>query len=127
MNDQMRLARIEAVCNQLRSEMDDVLERAYEQACLEQDEESAAALARKIRNNLLATSDKECTLDKMLPPAPEGSTFTAWLGWLKELAAVAVNEWGVYRQNLRDLTAQEGFPFSIEWPTPPDTEGGDEE
>ena len=84
-------------------------------------------MARKIRNNLLATSDKECTLDKMLPPAPEGSTFTAWLGWLKELAAVAVNEWGVYRQNLRDLTAQEGFPFSIEWPTPPDTEGGDEE
>lgn len=127
MNDQMRLARIEAVCNQLRSEMDDVLERAYEQACLEQDEESAAALARKIRNNLLAASDKECTLDKMLPSAPEGSTFTAWLGWLKELAAVAVNEWGVYRQNLRDLTAQEGFPFSIEWPTPPDTEGGDEE
>ena len=127
MNDQMRLARIEAVCNQLRSEMDDVLERAYEQACLEQDEESAAALARKIRNNLLAASDKECTLDKMLPLAPEGSTFTAWLGWLKELAAVAVNEWGVYRQNLRDLTAQEGFPFSIEWPTPPDTEGGDEE
>lgn len=127
MNDQMRLARIEAVCNQLRSEMDDVLERAYEQACLEQDEESAAALARKIRNNLLAASDKECTLDKMLPPAPEGSTFTAWLGWLKELAEVAVNAWGVYRQKLRDLTLQEGFPFNIVWPVPPDVEEVDVE
>lgn len=123
----MRLARIEAVCNQLRGEMNDVLEKAYQQACLEQDEESAAALARKIRNKLLEASDKECTLDKMLPPAPEGSTFTAWLGWLKELAEVAVNAWGVYRQKLRDLTLQEGFPFNIVWPVPPDVEEVDVE
>lgn len=127
MNDQMRLARMEAVCNQLRGEMNDVLEKAYQQACLEQDEESAAALARKIRNKLLEASDKECTLDKMLPPAPEGSTFTAWLGWLKELAEVAVNAWGVYRQKLRDLTLQEGFPFNIVWPVPPDVEEVDVE
>lgn len=118
---------MEAVCNQLRGEMNDVLEKAYQQACLEQDEESAAALARKIRNKLLEASDKECTLDKMLPPAPEGSTFTAWLGWLKELAEVAVNAWGVYRQKLRDLTLQEGFPFNIVWPVPPDVEEVDVE
>lgn len=29
-------------------------------------------------------------------------------------------EWEVYRQALRDVTAQEGFPFNVIWPTPPE-------
>lgn len=28
--------------------------------------------------------------------------------------------WEVYRQALRDITAQEGFPYSVTWPTPPE-------
>lgn len=28
-------------------------------------------------------------------------------------------EWEVYRQALRDITAQEGFPYSLAWPTKP--------
>ena len=28
-------------------------------------------------------------------------------------------EWMSYRQSLRDITAQEGFPFSVVWPTKP--------
>ena len=122
MNNEMRLMRVEAVCNQLRSEMADVLQKAYLAACEAQDEESAAALARRIRNGLLEASDKECVLDKILPEAPEGITFSAWLSWLKELANVAKNEWGVYRQSLRDLPEQDGFPFDIEWPIAPDAE-----
>ena len=27
--------------------------------------------------------------------------------------------WAVYRQALRDVTAQEGFPWAVEWPTEP--------
>lgn len=27
--------------------------------------------------------------------------------------------WGVYRQALRDVTAQAGFPWTVEWPTQP--------
>ena len=27
--------------------------------------------------------------------------------------------WAVYRQALRDITLQEGFPFDITWPNPP--------
>lgn len=27
--------------------------------------------------------------------------------------------WATYRQALRDITTQPGFPWSIEWPTPP--------
>jgi hypothetical protein len=29
-------------------------------------------------------------------------------------------EWEVYRQELRDITAQQGFPYSVEWPTKPE-------
>ena len=29
-------------------------------------------------------------------------------------------EWEVYRQALRDITSQEGFPFNVTWPTPPE-------
>lgn len=27
--------------------------------------------------------------------------------------------WATYRQALRDITAQEGFPWSVDWPTQP--------
>lgn len=29
------------------------------------------------------------------------------------------DEWQTYRQALRDITKQPGFPLNIEWPTPP--------
>lgn len=29
-------------------------------------------------------------------------------------------EWALYRQELRDITAQETFPYSIQWPTKPE-------
>jgi len=28
-------------------------------------------------------------------------------------------EWAVYRQQLRDITTQSGYPFDVVWPTPP--------
>jgi two-component sensor histidine kinase len=29
-------------------------------------------------------------------------------------------EWAVYRQNLRDITSQSGYPFNVIWPTKPE-------
>lgn len=29
------------------------------------------------------------------------------------------NQWINYRQQLRDITAQSGYPFNVVWPTPP--------
>jgi hypothetical protein len=29
-------------------------------------------------------------------------------------------EWASYRQALRDITAQDGFPYSVIWPTKPE-------
>lgn len=122
-NEQMRLAKMESMCDKLRSEMDDVLQKAYETAVKEQDKDRAAELARKIRNKLLDASDKYCTFDKILPATPEGTNFTDWLEWLKSLAQVASGAWGKYRQALRDLTEQPGFPFEVTFPVPPEENG----
>lgn len=119
---EMRMARMEAITNQLRAEMDDVVKNAYAQAVEDHDEARAAEMARVIRNRLLDESDKQFSFDRLLPAPPTGSSFTAWLSWLRELADIALNDWAVYRKALRDLTKQEGFPFNIVWPVAPDKE-----
>jgi hypothetical protein len=35
-------------------------------------------------------------------------------------APVDKAEWATYRQALRDISAQEGFPNTVEWPTQPE-------
>ena len=41
---------------------------------------------------------------------------TDWMG-LSDVTMTA--EWATYRQSLRDITNQEGFPHSVTWPTEP--------
>lgn len=98
----------------------DVKQAALAKAIELGDEDGAAELARQIRDKLLAESDKEMVLDRMGLRVPEGSSFTAWLEFLRKLGEALVNEWSAYRQKLRDIPQQEGFPFNIEWPTSPD-------
>ena len=113
-NDQIRLARMEAICDQIRSEMDDVMQRAYEQAVADNDADRAAEMARKIRNRMLDKSDAQMSLDRI---GLNTSSTTAFLSSLKNIFD---NDWAVYRQHLRDITKQEGFPFNIDWGTSPD-------
>jgi hypothetical protein len=117
-NEKMRLARMEAVCNQLRSEMDDVMRCAYEKAVEDRDEERAAELARKIRNRMLDMSDAQMSLDRIGLDTSSAAAFLASLG------KIFKNSWAVYRQHLRDISEQEGFPFNIDWGIPPDAERG---
>ncbi len=112
-NGELRLARMEAVCDQLRGEMDDVMRRAYERAVADHDEARAAALARKIRNRLLDMSDAEMSLDRI------GLDTSSAASFLSSLRHIFDNDWAVYRRHLRDISAQEGFPFSIDWGTAP--------
>ena len=120
-NDQIRLARMESICNQIKSEMDDVMQRAYEQAVADNDTDRAAEMARKIRNRLLDKSDARMSLDRI---GLDTSNTTAFLSSLKNIFK---NDWAVYRQHLRDITAQEGFPFNIDWGVSPDAKKeGDE-
>ena len=113
-NEQIRLARMESICNQIKSEMEDVMQRAYEQAVADNDTDRAAEMARKIRNRLLDKSDAQMSLDRI---GLNTSTSTAFLTSLKNIFN---NDWAVYRQHLRDITTQEGFPFNIDWGTSPD-------
>ena len=39
----------------------------------------------------------------------------------QELGTAIPEEWLTYRQLLRDVPAQEGFPYDITWPTKPET------
>jgi hypothetical protein len=55
---------------------------------------------KRSRNTLLATSDWT-----QIPNGP--------------LTAEQQQAWAVYRQELRDITSQSGYPFNVIWPTPP--------
>ena len=119
-NLEIRMARLEAISNKIRAEMTEALEEAYQKAVENKDEVRAAELARKIRNRMLEDSDKQCAFDKILPEAPTGSSFVDWISWLRHLASMNTNSWGSYRQAVRDLPKQEGFPFNIIFPIDPD-------
>jgi hypothetical protein len=60
------------------------------------DEQAAADNVRAYRNKLISDTDWMALTDNTMTP-----------------------EWAAYRQALRDVTAQDGFPFSVVWPVAP--------
>jgi hypothetical protein len=57
-------------------------------------------LPRNVATTQLVESDFSQTNDSVLSPAKKA-------------------EWATYRQALRDVTAQSGFPYEINWPVKP--------
>lgn len=110
-----RLAQVEAMSNAQKAELEETLKAAYDVACEEQNEEDAATFARKLRNKLLADSDAQMSLDRL---ELDLSTATKFIDSLNKIIKGA---WAEYRQALRDLPTQAGFPFSVEFPKPPDS------
>ena len=82
--------------------------------------EDAAAEIRAKRDALLKESDATMCLDRAGLKAPEGSAFSAWLGFLKAIGEILSGKWAVYRQKLRDIPQQSGFPFNVEFPEKPE-------
>ena len=113
-----RLAQAEAMAAAQKAETMEVLQAAYKRACEELNEEDAAAFARKIRDKLL----NRVALDRFNISVPSGTSFTAWLSFLKSLGEIITGAWAKYRQELRDLPEQEGFPFNVTFPAPPEVE-----
>ena len=109
-----RLARTEAMANLQKSQLTEVLENAYQAACASGDEQAAAEAARALRNRLLDLSDKEMSLDRL------GLDTSSALAFLASLKQIFSNGWAVYRQALRDIPQQDGFPFNITFPVAPD-------
>lgn len=79
-----------------------------------------AAEVRAKRDALLAETDKEMCLDRLGLTSPEGSTVTAWIGFLKTIASAVFDPMAKYRQALRDIPQQEGFPYDVTFPVPPE-------
>ena len=117
-----RIALAEAMAAAQKAETMEVLQATYKRACEELNEEDAAAFARKIRDKLLNDTDNRVALDRFNISVPSGTSFTAWLSFLKSLGEIITGAWAIYRQALRDLPEQEGFPFNVTFPTPPEIE-----
>lgn len=81
--------------------LDDALVERIVAAATEKEAESV----RKMRNTLLLKSDPQMFADRV-----------------EHEDAEIVEAWKEYRQALRDLPQQPGFPFDVEWPEMPRTE-----
>lgn len=90
-------------------------------AKVERDE--AAAAVRAVRDRLLSESDAHMLLDRMGLELPDTITTTTMLKVFKEfiaaLKAAVSGDWAKYRQALREIPNQPGFPFEIDWPDKP--------
>ena len=90
---------------------------AWRERAMREDYDRVAAEVRAIRDKLLAESDKEMMIDRMGLEVPTGVSFSAWLDFLKKLASAVSGNLAKYRQELRDIPKQEGFPYCVVFPT----------
>jgi hypothetical protein len=124
--NEQRIARLESICAQIRADEGDVMETALEMAIHDHDEELAAEIARAIRNHMLDESDSHLAFDRYGIALPDNITATNLLKCFKDLIeglkSLLNGQWAAYRQALRDLPAQSGFPFDITWPVAPDAD-----
>lgn len=108
--------------NDLESYINDNYED-YLALAKENDYEIESTKIREKRNELLADSDKFLLLDRLGITLPGEITATTLLTSVKDffdnLSEVLNGEWAKYRQELRDLTKQEGFPYDVEFPKKP--------
>ena len=89
---------------------------------IEQATNEKAKEVRAERDKLLAESDKEMCIDRLGLEMPEGNTFTSWLTFFKTFANKITGDMAKYRQELRDITKQEGFPYNVVFPQKPTNE-----
>lgn len=84
----------------------------------------AAAEVRAKRDLLLDASDAMTQLDRLGMDLPDKVTATTMLSVFKEILtalwSITKGAIGQYRQALRDLPEQPGFPFDIDWPNKPE-------
>lgn len=83
-----------------------------------------AAEIRAKRNELLAETDKELCIDRIGIEIPEEinaiNLLTVVTNVFKGIENILNNRMAKYRQELRDITKQEGFPYNVVWPTKED-------
>lgn len=90
----------------------------------ETDYQVVAKEVREKRNKLLEESDKQLLLDRLNIDLPSEITTLNLLSVVVKLfdnlKSILNGEWAEYRQKLRDITTQEGFPYNVEYPEKPE-------
>ncbi len=85
-----------------------------------------AAEVRTKRDALLADTDKDFVLDRINLNIPEKVTASTMLNAVKDifavLGSVCSGEMAKYRQALRDIPEQEGFPYNVKFPRKPNNQ-----
>ena len=103
------------------SNYDDWLKKAKQ---IEYDE--LATEVRTKRDALLADTDKDFVLDRINLNIPEKVTASTMLNAVKDIFAVlgtvCSGEMAKYRQALRDMPEQEGFPYNVKFPVKPNNQ-----
>ena len=93
-----------------------ILEKAdelYNEAKLFEFNDLAERIREK-RNKLLSDSDKQMTLDRL------GLDTSSAIKFLASLKNIFSGKWAKYRQALRDITDQPGFPYDVTFPDIPE-------
>lgn len=97
----------------------------------ETDYQVVAKEVREKRNKLLEESDKQLLLDRLNIDLPSEITTLNLLSVVVKLfdnlKSILNGEWAEYRQKLRDITTQEGFPYNVEYPKKPEEDNKVEE
>ena len=75
-------------------------------------------VARQAEEALVASQEPERLASQI---RQERNTLLADCDWT-QVSDAPVNQvaWQTYRQALRDVTSQEGFPYDVTWPTKPE-------
>ena len=84
------------------------------------DAKATAEDVRSLRDSLLAATDRTMLLDRIVRALPAPTSGEAGAALMQGLYAAATNAWAAYRQALRDVPQQAGFPYDVEWPGRPD-------
>lgn len=95
----------------------------YLQEAKEMSYNKAAEEVRAKRDKLLLESDKYMSIDRLSFQIPKEITATILLSIVKDffnvLRKMKEGDWAKYRQKLRDITEQKGFPYDVEFPQKP--------
>lgn len=119
--------------DELEKELNDDIEKYKEWLQLAKDTEfnELATIIREKRNKLLQESDKYMCLDRLGIEIPENITTGTIISVVKKffegLGESINGNYAKYRQVLRDITKQEGFPYNVEFPIEPNTNDEREE
>jgi hypothetical protein len=122
------------ICIENRDDIQEGIEHNYDrwlEFAKKCEYEKLAAKIRERRNELLKETDKEMCLDRLNITIPEELTATNLLVGVKQffegMSNIFNGKMAKYRQELRDITKQQGFPYNVVFPTNPSTEEESEE